>query len=63
MRSKSMEDVGRKARSALIVGLCLAGFAHSAVAQSCSYHGASYDVITDHAASYDVETILSGSYC
>lgn len=34
MRSKSMDDVGRKARSALIVGLCLAGFAHSAAAQS-----------------------------
>ncbi|MFD3264355.1 hypothetical protein [Phenylobacterium ferrooxidans] len=34
MRFKSMEGVGRNARSALIVGLCLAGFAHSAVAQS-----------------------------
>lgn len=34
MRLKSMEDVGRKARSALIAGLCLAGFAHSAMAQS-----------------------------
>lgn len=34
MRFKSMEGVGRNARSALIVGLCLAGFAHSAGAQS-----------------------------